>query len=132
MRTLVKWGAMGLALAVLLTTGAAFAQTTTGNIFGQQVVDEQGAPLPGATVTVSRRRRATDDGHRRTRRVPVPGLSIGAYQLTASLGFSTVEQANVSVGAGRSTTVGVRAYQRGDHRRDHGDHRDAADGRTEG
>ena len=40
----------GAALLVLLGCASAFAQQTTGNITGR-VVDEQGAAVPGATVT---------------------------------------------------------------------------------
>ena len=40
----------GAALLVLLGCASAFAQQTTGNITGR-VVDQQGAAIPGATVT---------------------------------------------------------------------------------
>ncbi|HJX28221.1 MAG TPA: carboxypeptidase regulatory-like domain-containing protein, partial [Thermoanaerobaculia bacterium] len=54
MKSSNMWGRV-VAVAMMLLVlggGAAFAQLQTGNLFGT-VMDEQGSPLPGVTVTVT-------------------------------------------------------------------------------
>ncbi|MFI5184996.1 MAG: carboxypeptidase regulatory-like domain-containing protein, partial [Vicinamibacteria bacterium] len=77
-----------LALGLLLTVAPAFAQRSTGNIYGT-VTDPQGAVLPGASVTLS-----GDFGTRSTTTGPSGefrflSLDNGAYKLTVALtGFA--------------------------------------------
>ncbi|MXX76183.1 MAG: TonB-dependent receptor [Holophagales bacterium] len=95
-----------LALAALLLAAAAAAATaqTTGTIEGV-VVDADGTPLPGVTVTVAgpgvRQERITQgDGAYAS-----AGLSAGDYVVTAALtGFETAESP-VSLGAGATENV---------------------------
>src|SRR5690606_20800284 len=88
-------------LAVLLWSTAVSAQTLTGQI-GGSVLDEQGAAVPGATVTV------TNTATRASREVTtdaqgafvVTGLLAGTYDLRVVLtGFRTYEQRGVDLSA---------------------------------
>ena len=63
-----------LVLALILTSGRALAQQTTGNIIGR-VVDTQGGALAGATVTATR----TETGFERR----VLSDTEGVYRLNA-------------------------------------------------
>src|SRR5712692_2110534 len=89
---------------LVLLIGAAFAvaqETTTGSIAGQ-VVDAQGAPVPGATVTLTSNQGSktfVTDGQGR---FFAPYLTPGTYSVRAELaGFSPVEQKNVTVRLGQ-------------------------------
>ena len=76
----------GAAVILLLTCASAFAQQTTGNITGR-VVDEQGAAVPGATVTA----KSASTGFTRTEVSDAEGiyrlsaLPVGIYDVTAEL-----------------------------------------------
>jgi hypothetical protein len=99
--------ALTVAALLLLAGGAAVAQQQTGNVFGS-VVDEQGAALPGVTVTLSgigAPQVFVTDAQGRFRYL---NLSPGRYQLSASLeGFATVEYPNVNVSVARNTEIEV-------------------------
>jgi outer membrane receptor protein involved in Fe transport len=97
-----------MALAVLLVAaGVAFAQETTGTIDGR-VVDGQGLPIPGVTVTVTGPQGAKSvtsdaDGH-----FNMPFLTPGSYTVRIELqGFRPVEQTGVRVSLGQTTTIPV-------------------------
>ncbi len=100
---------LGMLLAVLLAPSAAWAQSqaTTGVIEGT-VMDEEGAVLPGVTVTLQNT--ATNfeqvqitDGRGRFRGVLLP---LGPYTVTASLeGFSTLVQRGIELGVGQTVTL---------------------------
>src|SRR6266571_5452529 len=108
-----------LALSLLVApVGVAFAQERTGEIQGI-VSDEQGAAIPGATVTSESKTlpkplQAISDSQGRFRFFNVP---IGTYTMTVSLtGFSTHKQtvevklgsqitANAKLGIGQVTEV---------------------------
>ena len=61
------------ALLLAATVAApALAQTLTGSITGT-IKDEQGAVLPGVTVTLTGKQGTQDPGHRQQRRLPLPG-----------------------------------------------------------
>ena len=101
------------ALLVTLTlSGSAFAQSQAinGNIEGT-VVDDQGAVLPGVTVTVTN----LDTGATRTVVTNESGLyraqllPLGTYRVHAELqGFRTFEQTGVTLTAGRTAVVDVK------------------------
>src|SRR6185295_18527802 len=83
------------------------AQIRTGNLYGT-VTDDQAAPLPGATVTLTGvgapQVQVTDaQGHFR-----FLALVPGTYALKAEMeGFSTADYPNIDVKIGRNTTVDV-------------------------
>ncbi|HKB10653.1 MAG TPA: TonB-dependent receptor, partial [Vicinamibacterales bacterium] len=85
----------------------AFAQQTTGVITGR-VVDEQGAAVPGATVTA----KSPATGFTRTETSDAEGvyrlnaLPVGIYEVTAELqGFSTVSKKDIEVNVGQAQSV---------------------------
>ena len=89
----------GAAILVLLACAAAFAQQTTGGVTGR-VVDQQGAAVPGATVTAKN----PSTGFTRTETSDAEGLyrlnalPVGIYEVTAELqGFQTVSKKDVIV-----------------------------------
>ena len=57
-------------LVVFSPVGMVGAQTQTGTVQGK-VTDQQGAVLPGVTVTLTGTTRLADAGHRRAGRVPL-------------------------------------------------------------
>jgi hypothetical protein len=84
---------------VLLACVSAFAQQTTGTITGR-VVDQQGAAIPGATVTA----KSVTTGFTRTETSDSEGvyrlaaLPVGVYEVNAELsGFATVSKKDVEV-----------------------------------
>ena len=102
----LSWAMFAL-LALALTATPALAQQTTGNITGQ-IVDGQGAAVPGVTVTG--KNAAT--GFTRSDVSDVQGiyrltaLPIGTYDLTAELaGFQKVENKGIEVSVGQTLTV---------------------------
>src|SRR5262245_60513459 len=87
---------------VLATFGFAGAQeTTTGSITGE-VVDAQGAPVPGATVTVTSPQGPKGFVTDSNGRFFAPYLTPGKYAVRVELsGFSPVEQKNIEVRLGQ-------------------------------
>jgi hypothetical protein len=102
-----RWLGRGLALVVALvaTTGGAFAQLQTGNIYGT-TLDNQGEALPGVTVTLEGAgapKVQTSDASGVFRFL---GLPPGTFSLKAVLeGFSPLDYPNVVVNVGRNTTI---------------------------
>src|SRR5262245_17346859 len=87
------------AMLVLLGCTSAFAQQTTGSITGR-VVDQQGAAIPGVTITA----KMATTGYTRTEVSDAEGLyrinalPVGIYEVNAELsGFSTVSKKDVEV-----------------------------------
>jgi Carboxypeptidase regulatory-like domain len=105
--TTMKWIARlsALVLAALLITAGAQAQTTVGTVEGT-VKDQQGAILPGVTVTLTGPRgaqTATTDEKGQFRFV---GVQPGPYSVKAELGTSFAAQTlDVIVGLGKTSTV---------------------------
>ncbi|HET9314064.1 MAG TPA: TonB-dependent receptor, partial [Vicinamibacteria bacterium] len=103
MRRRTVWPTVWAVIALVVSAlGPAHAQeTTTGSITGD-VVDAQGAPIPGATVTLS-----SDQGDKtfvtdQAGRFFAPFLTPGRYTVRVELsGFSTLEQKNVDVRLGQ-------------------------------
>src|SRR5206468_3041051 len=74
----------GSALLLLLSSASAFAQQTTGNITGR-VLDQQGAAIPGVTVTaknpsIGLTRTETSDAEGSYR---ISALPVGIYEVVA-------------------------------------------------
>jgi len=90
------------ALACLLCCATAFAQGTTGSITGR-VTDQQGAAVPGATVTA----KSGSTGFVRTETSDAEGiyrlnaLPVGKYDVVSELsGFTSVSKKDVDVNVG--------------------------------
>ncbi len=99
----MRFLAIALILILSLASPSRCQQVTTGSITGT-VTDADGAPLPGATVTVTSKegpKLLTTDANGAFR---FPYLAPGEYTLTVRLsGYNTAEHSNVAV------TLGARA-----------------------
>ena len=97
-----RWAVLALAIALALAP-AARAQQLTGNVMGN-VSDEQGARLPGVTVTLSgngAKKVQTTDARGEYR---FPSLAPGVYTLTYELqSFTFVTKPDVKVSIGQNT-----------------------------
>ncbi len=103
---------MGLLVVLALVAGftaPAFAQGTTGGVTGR-VLDDQGAAVPGVTVTAKN----SETGFARTVTSDAEGtyrlsaLPVGVYDITAELqGFATVDRRGVTVNVGQTLTLDV-------------------------
>jgi outer membrane receptor protein involved in Fe transport len=96
----------GVILGILLTALPAVSQTALGTLRGE-VADEQGAALPGVTVTVRHVETNTvqttvtgTGGH-----YVLPNLRPGAYQLTAELASFTPNKQQLEIRVGQDLTV---------------------------
>ncbi|MEP7012615.1 MAG: TonB-dependent receptor [Acidobacteriota bacterium] len=100
------WGRIFAVTALLLLVGGtAFAQLQSGNLFAK-VSDEQGAALPGVTVTVSGNGAPQVQVTNAQGEARFLGLSPGSYALEAQLeGFSTLNYPNVVINVGRNTSL---------------------------
>jgi hypothetical protein len=101
-----------IVLMIVLYTAlasAAAAQQTTGGISGK-IIDDQGAAVPGATVTAKNDatgfvRSATSDGEGIFR---LSALPVGSYDLTAELsGFSKIESKAIVVNVGQTVDLSL-------------------------
>jgi hypothetical protein len=101
-------------LLVVASLGVASAQeTTTGSIAGA-VVDTQGAPVPGATVTVTSEQGSKSFVTDGQGRFFAPYLTPGVYTVRVELtGFSPVEQKNIQVRLGQRVTLADLALKVG-------------------
>src|SRR5688500_13981718 len=100
------WDFCLAALALVLTSGAALAQST-GELAGR-VTDESGAVLPGVTVTATQ----TDTGFTRTVVTDgegnwvMPNMQTGPYRLEGMLqGFRTYVQTGIVLQVGGTPTL---------------------------
>src|SRR5215471_16775359 len=98
---------LGAVLVLLLSCVSAFAQQTAGNITGR-VLDQQGAAVPGATVTAKN----AQTGFARTEVSDAQGLyrlnsiPVGKYDVSAELaGFATIVNKDVDVFVGQTATL---------------------------
>src|SRR5688500_19651742 len=96
-----------IAICSLALAAPAAAQQTTGNITGR-IVDDQGAAIPGVTVTG----RNTQTGFNRSDVTDGEGiyrlnsLPIGTYDVTAELqGFTKFENKGLMVNVGQTLDV---------------------------
>ena len=93
--------------AMLGLAACVVAQTNTGNVYGN-VVDEQGAPIPGGTATL------TGAAAPRTASVDVGGVfrfpraAPGRYTVTATMpGLAAATRENILISVGQNTRVDV-------------------------
>ena len=95
------------AVLVALTSGAGWAQQTTGNITGL-VRDEQGAAIPGVTVTATNpstgfSRTVTTEGNGEYR---ITALPVGVYDVKVELsGFQTIDRKAIIVNVGQQVDL---------------------------
>ncbi len=99
-----------LCVCLLAFAAPALAQQTSGNITGR-VTDDQGAAVPGATVTAT----STATGFVRTDVSDAEGiyrlnaLPVGSYDIVAELpGFTRVEQKGLVVNVGQTVDLGIQ------------------------
>ena len=99
--------AMIVLCSIWLAATPAVAQQTTGSITGR-IVDDQGAAIPGATVTVKNpatgfTRTDVSDGEGIFRLTALP---VGTYDLTSELqGFSKIENKGIVVNVGQTLAL---------------------------
>jgi hypothetical protein len=94
-------------LALLLFTTSALAQLQTGNLYGE-ITDNQGAALPGVTVTVMGGPAPQVEITDAEGRFRFMGLTPGHYEVQAELeGFSTFVDRNVPITVGRNTSLAL-------------------------
>lgn len=91
----------------LAATALAAAQETTGTITGR-IVDSQGLPVPGVTVTATGPQGARSVVTDADGRYNIPFATPGAYDVRAELqGFKTAQQKGINVSLGQTATVNL-------------------------
>ena len=86
----------------------AMAQTLTGSITGT-VKDEQGAVLPGVTVTLTGKQGTQTQVTEANGNYRFPALEVGTYQVSAELsGFTKAAQPNIAISPGRESTIDLQ------------------------
>jgi hypothetical protein len=94
-------------LAVLVVSGVASAQETTGSLTGR-LVDSQGLVVPGASVTVTGPQGARSFVSDAEGRFNAPFLTPGVYTIRAELqGFKAVQVDAVTVSLGQNTDISL-------------------------
>ena len=84
------------------------AQTLTGSITGT-VKDEQGAVLPGVTVTLTGKQGAQTQVTEASGSYRFPALEVGTYEVSAELsGFTKATQGNLQISPGRELTIDLQ------------------------
>jgi hypothetical protein len=92
-------------LALVVSASAVVAQTQTGSISGR-VADEQGAVLPGVTVTLTGRQGTQSTVTDERGMYRFVGLNPGVYDVRAELsGFTGKTEPRIDVGLGREARV---------------------------
>ncbi len=99
---------VGYMLVLLAFAASARAQETTTGSIGGQVIDPQGAVLPGATVTVTSTQGTQTFTTDAQGRFFAPFLTPGTYGVRVELqGFKPVEQRNVEVRLGQRAELNL-------------------------
>jgi hypothetical protein len=97
-----------IVMALLVLTGVASAQETTGTLTGR-LLDSQGLAVPGATVTVTGPQGARSFVSDADGRFSAPFLTPGVYDVRAELqGFKAVQVDDVTVSLGQTTDLSLR------------------------
>jgi hypothetical protein len=93
------------ALVALVGAGSAVAQLQSGNLYGT-VQDNQGAALPGVTVTLQGVGATQVQVTNAEGQFRFLGLAPGGWSVKAELeGFSTVDYPNITIAVGRNTSI---------------------------
>jgi hypothetical protein len=106
----IKRLAASLALCLFAVVSPALAQQTTGTALGR-ILDDQGAAIPGATVTATNpqtgfTRESISDAEGVYRLTALP---VGRYDLTVQLaGFTSIDQKGVIINVGQTITLDFR------------------------
>jgi hypothetical protein len=96
-----------IALLAVVSPGLAAQETTTGSL-GGRIVDPQGLPIPGATVTVASAQGSQTFVTDSDGRFLAPFLTPGSYTVRAELsGFRPLEQQNVQVRLGQQASLSL-------------------------
>ncbi len=96
-----------VALLAISSAGIAAQDTTTGSLDGR-VVDSQGLPIPGATITVASAQGTQSFVTDSDGRFIAPALTPGPYTIRAELsGFRPLEQQNVQVRLGQRVSLSL-------------------------
>jgi len=104
----MKYWVWCVIVLLALARSATAQETTTGSI-GGQVLDDQGLPLPGATVTVTAAQGAQSFATDAQGRFFAPFLTPGTYSVRVELtGFRTAEQKNVEVRLGQRAELNLK------------------------
>jgi carboxypeptidase family protein len=104
-RRIARTALVLLVAGAALLAGAAQAQLQTGNLYGA-VKDNQGAALPGVTVTLSGGGAPQLQVTNAQGQFRFLSLAPGSYSLKAELeGFSPLDYPNISINVGRNTTI---------------------------
>src|SRR5580693_3508506 len=109
MKSNTTWGRVAVVAAFLLLVagGTAVAQLQTGNLYGK-VLDQQGAALPGVTVTLdtgAAQEVQVSNAQGEFRFLSLPPATM---KLKAELqGFGTIEYPNFVITVGHNTTLEV-------------------------
>ena len=101
-----RWFRTAAALLLAAFVAApAFAQTLTGSITGT-IKDQQGAVLPGVTVTLTGKMGAQTQVTDANGVYRFPALEPGAYEVAAELsGFQAAKQGDLQITPGRTLTI---------------------------
>ena len=101
-------------LLVVASFGLASAQETTSGSLSGTVIDAQGAPIPGATITLTSAEGPKTFVSDSNGRFFAPYLTPGRYSVKVELtGFSAVEQKNIDVRLGQRLDLGNLALKVG-------------------
>jgi len=96
-----------LLLALMFSAAPLLAQETTGQISGR-ILDNQGLPVPGATVTVTGPQGTKTIASDADGRFSVPFLTPGSYSVRAELqGFKAFEQKDIRVVLGQTVDIPI-------------------------
>ncbi|MEA2561826.1 MAG: hypothetical protein QOH06_3330 [Acidobacteriota bacterium] len=108
MKSINLWGrVVAVAAMLLMAVVPSFGQAQSGNLYGT-ITDDQGASLPGVTVTLSGNGAPMVQVTDAQGRFRFLNLGPGSYRLDAQLeGFSSVEYPNITVNVARNTEIEV-------------------------
>ena len=98
----------GLLLLAAAIAAPVMAQTLTGLISGT-IKDEQGAVLPGVTVTLTGKQGTQTQVTEANGNYRFPALEVGTYEVSAELsGFAKSTQGNLQISPGRELTIDLQ------------------------
>ena len=103
----------GALLLAAMIAAPALAQTLTGSITGT-IKDEQGAVLPGVTVTLTGKQGTQTQATDASGSYRFPALEVGTYTVSADMsGFQKASQQIIQISPGRELTIDIGMKVRG-------------------